>query len=422
MLEWNLPYSELRQLQTAPLAAQIARLSQDSQFYRELWGDRDLHFGALPLIAKQDLHEALRYKGLLGSNLCVPADEVRHIHTSSGTSGKPTYFGLTESDYDGWIKIFTRGFRIAGVRVGDRVLHAFAMSRGYAGGVPMVDALSRLGCAALPIGAEAGSARLIDALERLTPRVLYASPSMARHLAERYQEVTGQPARTTSVELLITGGEPGAGDLKSKGVLAATWGAEVREMGGGTDVCPMMVVECDQRDGLHFIAGDEVAMELIDPELGLPLDLSVAVEGEIVYSHLRRRANPVMRMRHGDLVRTQTAPCPCGIKSLRLKFVGRSDDMIIVRGVKVFPSSLQEIVSEFVPRLTGRFLITRPADGKADDALTVSCEASTPNPELAADFEKRARELLGVRVRCDLIAAGTLDSDREQKGQWVKNA
>ena len=421
MLNWDLAYSDMRQQQSPLLTKQISRLQRDSPFYQACWGDQDRpSFESLPLITKHDLHEALG-SGLLGINISVREEQIFHIHMSSGTSGRPTNFGLTRADYNAWMKIFIRGFTIAGIRPHDRVLHAFAMSRGYAGAVPMVDALYRMGCVALPIGAEAGSARLIDAIDHLSPRVLYASPSMARHIAERYEADTGRNPSESSIQLLVTGGEPGAGDLRSKSVLSEAWGAEVREVGGGTDVCPMMVAECAEHDGLHFIAGDEVAIEVIDLDTSERVDLSSPAEGEIVYSHLRRRANPVMRMRHGDLVSTQPEPCDCGIKALRIRFIGRSDDMVIVRGVKVFPSSLQEIVSQFVPRLTGRFIIRRPVEVKADDALTVLCEAIQATPDLRLDFELRAREVLGVRVNCELVAAGSLVFEHEQKGRWVEN-
>src|SRR4029079_17391009 len=115
------------------LDAQATRLHRESPFYESLWGCPRPSLESLPLVTKKDLHNALA-AGFLGTNVAVSHDKIVHIHASSGTSGRPTYFGLTEADYQGWLDVFARGFELAGVQAGQRVLHAFAMSRGYAGG------------------------------------------------------------------------------------------------------------------------------------------------------------------------------------------------------------------------------------------------------------------------------------------------
>ena len=414
-------YSDLRRAQRPALAKQLERVWRGSEFYRSIWdkAPSESSFEELPFVTKRDFHVALQ-SGFLGSNLCCAPEDLVHIHTSSGTSGRPTYFGLTARDYAAWMKIFTRGFELAGIRSGDRVLQAFAMSRGYAGGVPMIEAFEAMGCVALPVGAEAGSARLVDAIRQLRPDVLYASPSMARRLAGVYRDEVGKAASESSIRLLLTGGEPGAGDPESKRALGEMWGAEVRECGGGTDVSPLMVVECDAHDGLHFVAGDEVLLEVIDPVDLKLASLSGRAEGEIVYTHLDRAANPVVRMRHGDLVEVTTERCRCGLHAPRLWFRGRSDDMLIVKGVKIFPSNVQAVVSEFAPDLPGAFTIRRPRADAVDGPLRVVCESRRAEDcDLKEKFERRAREVIGVRIECELVPAGTLRSDEAQKRVWL---
>lgn len=422
MIDWKLSYRDLRNAQQEALAAQLGWVWENSPFYRGLWGappDAE-NFEALPLVEKQDFHDALS-SGFLGSNMACRGSELAHIHTSSGTSGKPTYFGLTHEDYAAWMRIFARGFALAGIEKGDRVLHGFAISRGYAGAVPMVDALEAMGCLVLPIGAEAGSVRLIDAIHRLRPDVIYASPSMVRRLSQAHMDELGVPAADSSVRLILTGGEPGAGDPESKRQLGESWGAEVRECGGGTDISPLMVSECRAHNGLHFVAGDEVLFELIDPETGEVLDLASEAEGEIVYTHLNRRANPVVRMRHRDVVRIDTGTCECGLQSPRIWFRGRSDDMLIVRGVKVFPSSVSAVVAQFVPELNGTFAIRRSRETAIESVLRLVCESKSvaDASELKAQLEARTREVVGVRVECELVPVGTLTSDREQKAKAI---
>ncbi len=423
-IDWRSAYAGLRRQQHPFLRAQLASLWTRSEFYRRLWGSPPdpERFTDLPLIVKSDLHTALDEGGFMGSNLAWPVDDLAHIHTSSGTSGKPTYFALSRRDYAAWMRTFTRGFELAGIRRGDRVLHAFAMARGYAGGVPMIEALEAMGCVALPIGAEAGSVRLIDAVARLRPDVIYASPSMLRRLGQAYEEETGRNAAQTSVRLVLTGGEPGAGDPESKQQLGDLWGAEVREAGGGTDVCPLMVVECERHDGLHFVAGDDVLFELIDAETGDVLDIQSEVEGEIVYTHLVREASPIVRMRHGDVVGVDARPCHCGIAAPRIRFRGRSDDMLIVRGVKVFPSSVQAVAAQFRPALTGAVAVRRPSKaGSVDGPLRVVCECvpGSESDALKEAFERRARDAIGVRVESEFVQPGSLTTEGGQKGKWV---
>lgn len=425
-IDWRASYDELRERQAPVLDRQLASLWKRSPFLSEAWRDAGFNrapvaaeLTQVPLVTKHDLRLALA-EGSLGRHLaCDPAD-VAHIHATSGTTGRPTYFGLTARDHDAWLEIFVRGFELAGARRGDRVLHAFAMARGYAGGVPMVAGFQRMGCIVLAMGAEAGSARLSDALDRLDPTVVYASPSMLRRLAPIFETEVGRPASTTAVRAVITGGEPGAGDPASKRALEDLWGATVREAGGGSDICPLMWTECEAQAGLHFVAGDEVLFELIEPDTGAPLEVRDGVEGEVVYTHLRRDANPLVRMRHADIVEVTTSACDCGLAAPRIRFRGRSDEMVIVRGVKVFPSAVQAVVSQFVPPLTGRVAIHLPDDEAGDAGLQISCEWSGDGDdgELRQRIETRARDGLGVRVTCRLVPVGAF-GDTGQKVTWI---
>lgn len=413
------------------LDAQLGRLWQHSDFYRERWSSagfvsapRAHELRDLPMLSKDDLRVAQDASSFLGAYRVCDEREVAHVCATSGTSGRPTYFGLTAGDMDDWIRIFERGFQVAGLRAGQRVLHAFAMSRGYAGGVPMIAALQSMGCVAYAIGAEAGSSRLSDALDRLRPDVLYATPSLVRHLARRYEEESGKPASGTTVRLILTGGEPGAGDAGSRARIAELWGASVRELAGGSDICPLMWSECDQQNGLHFVAEDSVAVELLDLESQEPVATNGPAVGELIYTHLRRIASPLVRMRHADAVTFDPTPCSCGLDTPRIKFIGRTDDMLIVRGVKVFPSAVQAAIAEFQPPLTGA--VSVDPDSAEKGILHIYCETmpetledESVQPNSVVDrVQARVREVLGVRTLCSLVPAGALIQEGSAKSRW----
>jgi phenylacetate-CoA ligase len=170
--------------------------------------------------------------------------------------------------------------------------------------------------------------------------------------------------------------------------------------------------ECEERDGMHFGARGFVHAELIDPETGLVLEMDDGATGELVLTHLRHRAAPLLRFRTRDHVQVRTSPCGCGRTSPRLRCIGRTDDMLIVRGVNVFPSAVREVVQGFAPAISGHVLVRPQSPGvKQEPPLPVAVELARGAPgadDLADKIGQRLRETLVVQTRVELVPYGTL--------------
>ena len=182
------------------------------------------------------------------------------------------------------------------------------------------------------------------------------TPSYAAYLVEWAAE-RGVDLRGSSVERVLVAGEPGGGEPAFRAKLEEGWGARVTEAMGIGDIGVSLWGECEEQDGMHLGARGFVHAELIDPETGAARALDDGASGELVLTHLRHRAAPLLRFRTRDHVEVRTSPCACGRTGPRVRCVGRTDDMLIVRGVNVFPSAVREVVAGFAPRVSGHILV-----------------------------------------------------------------
>jgi phenylacetate-CoA ligase len=300
------------------------------------------------------------------------------------------------------------------------------MSKGFAGGVPVVRMLQHLGCRVLPIGAEAGSDRLlvIAAAQRATG--LCATPNFALYLGEQADRVLGRPASETGIRRLIVGGEPGGGIPALRSRLEATWQATSCEVLGNSDIATIVWAECEQaHDGMHFIGQGLVLAELIDPTSGQVVEARSGLRAEIVYTALVREASPLLRFRSRDHVEIIGTECECGRTSLRLRCFGRTDDMLIVKGVNVWPTAVQELVLKFRPRTTGAMRIILDFPGHATSGpLRVRIEhaanlSDQERADLRDDIARQIRQLLIIRAEVELVPPDTLEKPGATKVSLV---
>jgi len=412
------PWSEQRSLDDASYRGQLAYLFERSAFYREKLaahgvGDAAAAGGldaiaSLPLTDKDELRATRTDDNPVGTHLCASADEIVRIYSTSGTTGAPSYIPLTASDLDNWLTASARSYAASGIPRGARVVTTYNAGPFVAGAA--LASFDRIGVCHIPVGT-GNAERVLRAVEDLAPDAVVLTPSYAETLVERAEE-RHVDLRGSSVERVLVAGEPGGGEPGFRAALEDGWGARVTEAMGIGDIGVSLWGECEQQDGMHLGARGIVHFELIDPETGEALEVTDGAPGELVLTHLRQRAAPLLRFRTRDHVVVRTSPCPCGRTAPRVRCVGRSDDMLIVRGVNVFPSAVREVVCGFSPEVTGRVLVRAEAAGvKQEPPLPVRVELAPgrgADAELAERIAGRLREVLVVQTIVELVEWGTL--------------
>jgi phenylacetate-CoA ligase len=278
-------------------------------------------------------------------------------------------------------------------------------------------AFERIGVCHVPVGT-GSSERLLQAIETLSPDAVVLTPSYAAYLLELAD------LRASSVRRVLVAGEPGGGEAPFRARLEEGWGARVTEAMGVGDIGPSLFGECEERDGMHLGARGFVHVELVEPDTGAALELDDGATGELVLTHLRHRAAPLLRFRTRDHVEVRTSPCGCGRTGPRLRCIGRTDDMLIVRGVNVFPAAVREVVSGFAPQVSGHVLVKPRAAGvKQEPPLPVAVELGRDAPDdvgLAEAIRDRLRGILLVQTRVELVPWGSLQRS-EYKSKLVEH-
>ena len=398
---------------------QLAYLRERSPFYREKLaghrGHRLNDIAELPLTDKQELRATVTPESPFGAHLCARRDEIVRVYSTSGTTGAPSYIPLTAGDLENWITGSARSYAASGVEPGQRIVSTYNAGPFVAGAA--LASFDRLGLCHIPVGT-GNTDRLLQAIERLRPEAVVLTPSYAAYLMEREPALQG-----SSVERVLVAGEPGGGEPAFRAALEQGWGARVTEAMGIGDIGVSLWGECEEQDGMHLGAHGFVHAELVDHETGEAIELADGAEGELVLTHLKHRAAPLLRFRTRDHVRVRTAPCPCGRPGPRIRCIGRTDDMLIVRGVNVFPSAVRDVVSGFTPAVSGHIRV-KPRNGgvKQEPPLPVSVElarGAEPDAGLADAIRERLRSVLVVQTRVELVPWGTL-ARSEYKSRLVE--
>jgi phenylacetate-CoA ligase len=396
---------------------QMSYLRERSPFYREKLAGYEVggleDIAGLPLTDKSEIRATVTRENPFGAHLCAERSEIVRIYSTSGTTGTPSYIPLTASDLENWVTGSARSYAASGVQPGQRIVSTYNAGPFVAGAA--LAAFDRLGLTHIPVGT-GNTDRLIKAVELLRPEAVVLTPSYAAYLLERDFD-------RSSVERVLVAGEPGGGEPEFRAKLEAGWGAKVTEAMGIGDIGVSLWGECEQQDGMHLGAHDFVHPELIDPATGEAIAIEDGAEGELVLTHLRHRAAPLLRFRTRDHVVVRTSPCPCGRGGPRIRCLGRTDDMLIVRGVNIFPSAVREVVSGFAPEVSGHILVRPQAAGvKQEPPLPVSVELAPDaraNATLAESIRERLRSVLVVQTRVELVPWGTLQRS-EYKSKLVE--
>jgi phenylacetate-CoA ligase len=404
----TLPREELRALQLSRLRSTVERVLASQPVGAERLaaagvsspGDigslKDI--AGVPFSVKSDLRDNYPF-GLLA----VPREEVVRLHASSGTHGKPTVVGYTRADLDTWTELMARCMTMAGVRPG-MVLHNANGYGLFTGGLGFHQGGERIGTTVIPVSG-GFSSRQAMLLADLGGQAICATPSYALVIAQAVRDAGFDPVADLRLELGLFGGEPWSDALRDE--IERQLGLAAMNFYGLSEMCgPGVAAEClPGRSGLH-VNEDHFLVEVVDPESGAPL--AAGQEGELVLTTLTKEALPLIRYRTGDIASLIEEPCVCGRTTARIaRLVGRRDDMLIIRGVNLYPSHVEHVllgVAEVAPHYQ---LVVERRD--AMDELTVQCEPAAEGfdpSEIGARVEHLLREATGIRLRVDVLAPG----------------
>jgi phenylacetate-CoA ligase len=352
-----------------------------------------------PFTAKADLRDNYPF-----GMFAVPQDQVRRIHASSGTTGRPTVVGYTERDIDTWATVMARSIRAAGGRAGDKLHNAYGYGL-FTGGLGAHYGAEKLGCTVIPISGGM-TPRQVQLIQDFAPRVIMVTPSYMLTVIDE-MEKQGVDPRSTSLEIGIFGAEPWTEQMRQE--MEERLDIEAIDIYGLSEVMgPGVAQECvETKDGLH-IWEDHFYPEIIDPISGEVLP--EGEKGELVFTSLTKEAMPVIRYRSRDLTRLLPGTARPGMRRME-KVTGRTDDMIILRGVNVFPTQIEEVVLQ-TDGLSPHFTLVLTTRGRMDH-LTVQVEARPDCPGERRDpagreVAKAVKDRVGVSVAVEVVDPDTL--------------
>ena len=376
--------------------------------------------GALPFSEKAEIRASCTPENPIGSHLCVARSEIIRIYSTSGTTGTPSYIPLTAADLDRWTTASATSYSASGVSAGERIVSTYNAGPFVAGAA--LGAFDKLGMCHIPVGT-GNTERLMTAIAMLKPEAAVMTPSYAAYLiewvAERKIDLKG-----SSVKRLLVAGEPGGGEPAFRAKLEAGWGAKVTEAMGIGDIGVSLWGECEHQCGMHLGGRGFIHAELINPETGAVVAMGDGAKGELVLTHLQHRAAPLLRFRTRDHVEIHTSPCKCGRTTPRVRCIGRTDDMLIVRGVNVFPSAIREVVAAFGSKVSGHIqVLPKNAGVKQSPPLPIEVELGkdqNATETLAEEIQQRLRSVLVFTAAVTLVPFGSLQRS-EYKSKLVKH-
>jgi phenylacetate-CoA ligase len=421
---WNvraetMPRSDLIPLQLSLLQDLVRRVAKQVPFYRLAFDRAGVRpdqirrlddIRRLPFTRKSDLRDHYPF-GLFA----VPVDQVARIHASSGTTGKPTVVGYTRSDLDVWAEVCARCLAASGARPGDVFHNAYGYGL-FTGGLGMHYGAERLGLVVVPVGG-GNTERQVMLLQDFQPRVIACTPSYLLTLGEAAHS-RGIDPQTLSIRYAVLGAEPWTNAMRRQ-IEQMLPVRAVNIYGLSEVIGPGVSNECIEAQNGSHIFEDHFLVEVIDPETEEPVP--PGSPGELTFTTLTKEALPVLRYRTGDLAILDPAPCPCGRTHVRMSLViGRTDDMLIIRGVNVFPSQIESVAVQFAELSPHYQLIVRRP--RTLDELEVRIEVGraflpsgdaldpgAPRAEaLRARIAEQLRGITGIGIEVSLVPPGSL--------------
>ncbi len=414
-------------VQEKALLRQLKYVWKNSEFYKRKFGEAGVRLkdikiledlGKLPFTEKAELRDSQIASPPLGTHIACPMEEVKRIYSTSGTTGRPTFIGLTKRDLMAWREASCRAFWTGGFRPDSKVplvVAPFFIAASYA------DAIEAIGTV-VPIGVGATD-RLIAAFQHVGCNAFLSTSSFPLHFGDSLQK-RGIDPRSLGIKVILAGGEPGAAIPSVRQKVEKTFGCIFLEMMGNGDMCGEIWSECRYKRGMHFVAQGIVHPEIIEPNTGRVLEIKEGTRGELVYTSLARECIPLVRFRTRDHVEVTQTSCECGRTGFGIRVFGRTDDMIIVQGVNVYPAAVRDTVASLTPRTTSAIEIqldAPPPEGW-NPPIHVKVEyGKEPGDlnQLKQEIEALIRDKLVFRANVELVPPDSLPK-YEYKAKLVR--
>lgn len=414
---WNpriecMPREELKQLQYRELKTLVNNLYSFNRFYHDRMRDAGVSpldinslqdIQKLPFMYKQDLRD--NYPNKL---FTVPQNEIVRYHVSSGTSGKPTLVAYTRNDLDYWTEALARSFTMCGVGPGDVVQVSYGYGL-FTGGLGAHYGAERVGATVLP-ASTGNTQRQLELMQDLQVTTIACTPSYLVHLMGTARKMGIDWKRDMNLKRALLGAEPWTESMRTK--IQNEMNIRCFDLYGTSEQAGPMFTECECQKGCH-IDGDIMYVEILDPETGEVLE--PGNKGEMVITMLKKEAMPMIRYKMRDITYLDEEPCECGRTSPRIgRITGRSDDMLIVRGINVFPSQVEYALMR-IPQVGDQYMINVSREGDLDRMVVqveIKPESFSDKMEdmvaLRAHIETELKRYLNIAVEVELKAPGEL--------------
>ena len=398
---------------------QLEYLFTHSAFYRKKLNEAGIagarqagtleQIAQLPFTEKDELRRTQAETPPFGAHLACDPMRLLRVYSTSGTTGVPCFIGLTENDLDMYATNVARGYTAAGFSPEHRLVVGFNAGPFVAGAVYY--GFDKIGCTVIPVGT-GNTERLVTSIQRLSANGFSCTPSYALYMIDWCNERGIEP-RSLGIKNIITAGEPGGGEPLIRERIESAFNCRVRESMGIGDISLSTWAEDDDGKGMHFMARGFAYAELIDPQTGKPVPWEHEAEGELVYTALKHESMPLLRFRSRDHVIINMKPNPTGRTGPRIRCIGRTDDMLIVRGVNLFPTAIRSILNEFKPDVGEVFQIRPRSLGISQTPpLPVVIELgqgmASPPPMLKERLMEKIRSKLFVTTEVRFVNYGEL--------------
>ncbi len=406
-------------------------LKRSNYYKKKLKKYKNIKFNAqefekIPFTTKKELLNDQKLNSPFGDNLSVNANNIQRVHRTSGTTDRPLILALTKSDINLMTETGSICSKISGLKEKDIVVHCLNYCM-WMGGLTDHMSLEKSGAAVIPYGV-GNSKQLIETILNLKANTISCTPSYLNKLNYVLREFYEIEPKQLGLKLGLLGTEGGLQDPKYRNKIEELWGIKAINFNYGmAEVWSVFGSECFKcQKGLNFISNGNLYLELIDPKTSKNIDIETGSEGEMVVTTLKKEAQPIIRYKTGDIIKVnKTSSCKCGHKGIKFDIVGRSDDMLTIKGINVFPTQIRTIINNYLDKLSGQFQIILDKPLPIDNLLlkiekaegSTSIELEILKNKLIIDFKNN----LHVLPQIDFVSHGSLTADGTKSKLIKKN-